>query len=468
MPSIKTLSAAELARRIRMGDLSPVEVIEAHIARIEAVNPALNAVVASMFESARTAARHAEATASSATVGPLHGVPFTVKDSLDVAGVRSTAGLTARSDHIPDRDAIVVARLRDAGAIPLGKTNTPDSCWDQETDNLLFGRTNNPWEIERSVGGSTGGEAAIIAAGGSPLGLGSDIAGSIRMPSAFTGIVGLRPTSAVLPEDGHWPFATGRLADLEAVGPMARRVEDVALAFDVLRGVEPQPLDSDALQGRRVAYWFDDGLIPSSGAVRSGVRAAVAVLRQDGMIPVERAPSARRLAVAGWSAYNDAAARHAIGKSFGNGAVWSPLGELACMLRGETRVAGGALLYWLASHYGSLLANAIGIDGVRWRENLRSQLHDLIGDDGVAVCPIFPTTAPRHGWTKRALLIALSYQVWVNLTGLPGLTVPVGWSGAGLPVGVQIVGMPGAERVILAAGLAVQLVMMPEWRGPAL
>lgn len=468
MSSITALSATELARRVRAGSLSPIEIVEAHIARIEALNPALNAMVRPAFEQARREARAATRDGC-AEGGPLCGVPFTVKDSLDVAGMRATAGLVARSDHTPDADALVVARLRAAGAIVLGKTNTPDNCWDQETTNLLFGRTNNPWDVVRTVGGSTGGEAALIAAGGSPLGIGSDIAGSIRLPAAFTGIVGLRSTSGALPEAGQWPPTSGRLADLEALGPMARRVEDVALAFDIMRGAPPQPLDLDSLRGQPLAWWCDDGLVPCSGAVRGGVAAAVTALEEAGMRPVAGAPSARRLAVLGWVAYQDAAARLAVAAGFGGGAEWSPIAELRRIIGGAQRVSGGALFYWMSSHYGSLLAGALGIDGVAWRERLRAQVADLIGAGGVAVCPIFPTTAPRHGWSRVQLpvLTSLSYQTWVNLAGLPGLTVPVGRSGRGLPVSVQIVGAPGAERTILAAGLAIQQALTPTWYGPA-
>jgi amidase len=460
---ITTLSAVVLAERIRDGLLSPIEVVEAHIARIEVVNPGLNAIVTTTFDEARQAAqRAADAITRGAPLGPLHGVPFTAKDSLDVAGVRSTTGLIARAEHYPDCDAAVVAQMRAAGAILLGKTNTPDNCWNQETVNLIFGRTNNPWNLDRTVGGSTGGEAAIIAAGGSPLGIGTDIAGSIRLPAHFTGIVGLRPTSATLSEVGNWPPAHGRLADLEAIGPMARRVEDVALAFDVLRGATPQPLDLDALREAPVAAWFDDGLIPSSGAITAGVRAAAEALQQAGMVRVGGSPAARRLAILGWLAYQGDAERRAIARGFGGGVAWSPPRELLAALQGRPCVAPGALLYWLASHYGSLLTRAIGVDGAGWRAQLRAQLHDLIGERGVAVCPIFPTTAPRHGWPKRVLLMTLGYQAWVNLAGLPGLTVPVGRSGNGLPVGVQIVGGPGTERTILAAGLAIQRALSDE------
>lgn len=468
MSSITHLSVTTLAERIRTGALSPVDVIAAHIARIEAVNAAINAVVTPTFETARREAQAAAtALAQGQPIGPLHGVPFTAKDSFDVAGVRATSGLVSRAGHVPAQDATVIARLRAAGAILLGKTNTPDNCGDYETINLLFGQTNNPWDVTRSAGGSTGGEGAIIAAGGSPLGIGTDIAGSIRIPAHFNGIVGLRPTSDTLPNDGQWPPIAGSLADLCAIGPLSRRVEDVALAFAVLHDVPYQPPDPAVLHGERVAFWFDDGLIPCSGAVKGGVQAAVAALKQAGMLAVHAAPAARQHATIGWVRYWRSEGCRAWARGFGNGVEWSPARELLRSLRGESRVAAGALLLWLAIHYGQYPFAAI--DGGRWRTRLRAQMQALIGEHGVAVCPVFPTTAPQHGWVKRTLALASGYCTWVNLAGLPALTVPVGCSRkAGLPVGVQIVGAPGAEQAILAAGLAVQQTCMPTWNGPAI
>jgi Asp-tRNA(Asn)/Glu-tRNA(Gln) amidotransferase A subunit family amidase len=362
--------------------------------------------------------------------------------------------------------------MRAAGAILLGKTNVPDNCGDFDTTNLLFGPTRSPWDVSRSVGGSSGGEAAVIAAGGSPLGLGSDIAGSIRLPAHFTGIAGLRPTSGLLPVEGFWPPLRGRLDDLVGLGPMARRVEDLALAFDVLRGAEPTPPDPERLRGERVAFWFSDGLLPSSSAIRGGVRAAVEALHTGGMRPLEAAPAARRLASLGWSAYLQAPEREAWAQGFGNGKTWSPLAEWAQALSGEARIATGPLMMWLSLHLTSLIAPRLGIDGARWRERLRAQLAELIGERGVAVCPVFPVTALRQGWTVRTLAVATlsSFTTWVNLAGLPALAVPVGRSArTGLPVGVQVVGVPGSEATLLAAGMVIQRALMPdEWNGPVL
>lgn len=469
MNPINLMSAAELARRIRDKELSPIEVVDAHIERIERVDGALNAVVTTRFDRARAEARRAgDAVRDGVELGLLHGVPFTVKDSMDLAGARATCGLTARAERVAETDAVCVARMRAAGAIALGKTNTPDACWAQETDNLIFGRTNNPWDPARTAGGSSGGEAAIIAACGSPLGLGSDIAGSIRLPAHFNGIVGLRPTSGAIPEDGVWPPAEPPLADLEAVGPMARRVEDVALAFDVLCGARHATrLDVATLRDRPVAWWYADGVYPCSDRVREAVRAATQVLCTAGMAPVAGAPAHRRWAIIGWLAYGGAEGREAVARAFGGGERLSPFTALVDSLRGRARIGGPALAAWIGSHAGATLTHLAGVDGARWRARLRAELADLIGGGGVAVAPIFPSAAPYHGWTRHLRsTLTMGYQAWVNLAGLPALAVPVAASGDGLPIGVQIVGAPGTESTILAAGLAVQNALAPEWRGP--
>ena len=457
---ITTRSATELLAAMRAGHLTASTVLEAHIARILAVNPTINAVADERFAEARREA-------ADPRPGPLAGLPVTIKEAFDVAGMPATCGLTSRAGRVATTDATAVARLRAAGAIIVATTITPDNCWAQETQTLLKGRVNNPWARTRTVGGSTGGEAALIAAGGSPLGLGSDIGGSIRLPAAFCGIAGLRPTSAALSSTGHWPPLHGQHAELFAIGPLARRVEDLALAWDVLRGATPQPPDTGSLRGERVAHWHDDGLLPSSPAVMAGVEAATAALVAAGMRPVAGAPEGRRLAALAWGVLQGRAERRAIAESFGNGVAWSPGAELLRALVGRARVSGPALASWLTTHYGPALNVLLRVKGARRRKELRAQMRQLVGTSGVAVCPVFPTTAPPHHWSYINLLTA-SYQTWVNLAGLPGLTVPVGFSGRGMPVAVQLVGAPGAEATLLAAGMVVQQALMPTWHGPSL
>ncbi|MBX3084271.1 MAG: amidase [Anaerolineae bacterium] len=464
--SIVALSVTDMAQQLREGRITAVETVEAHIARIEAINPALNAVVTKTYDTAREQARQAdEVLKQGKPLGWLHGVPFTLKDCHETAGVLSTCGLVSRRDHVPDKDSFVTAQLKAAGAILLGKTNLPDNCWSQETNNPVFGRTNNPWDVTRTVGGSSGGSAAIVAAEGAAFDVGSDIAGSIRMPAAFTGIVGLRPTSGTISEVGNWPYPSGRLADLEAVGPMTRRVEDAALVFDVLRGVESAPLDTSTLAEQPIAFWYSDGLVTANTDVKRGVDAATQALAAVGMKPFAKQPASLRAVMIGWTAYLQNADLRALSAGFGNGEAWTPAGEIMRTLRGQGRVSPEALAYWFGSNYMPVLWRWL-VDGARWRNNLRSQLKALIGD-GVAVCPIFPTEAPAHGWNLHfPPMVNLGFQMWVNLAGLPGLTVPTGYTTENLPIGVQIVGNAGSERTILTAGLAIQQALMPRWKAP--
>src|SRR5712691_49452 len=232
---LTTKSATELAALIRSRAVSPVEVVEAHLRRIERINPSLNAIV-TVSADALEQARVAEAALMSGEIGPLLGLPLTVKDTIDTKGLRTTSGSRLRANHFPDRDATVVARLKAAGAIILGKTNTAEMAIPYETNNPVFGRTNNPHDLNRTAGGSSGGEAAAIAAGLSPAGIGSDLSGSIRVPAHFCGIAGLKPTIGLAPMDGHTPSATGLLSVGACIGPMARTVADLSLLFRVIAG----------------------------------------------------------------------------------------------------------------------------------------------------------------------------------------------------------------------------------------
>src|SRR5437870_4748951 len=237
MPDLTFLSATEMAKGIREKQLSPVELIEAHLSRIETLNPKMNAFVQLAAERARSQAQAAETAVMGGKVwGPLHGVPISIKSSIDVAGMRCEAGTKLRAGYVAETDAPLVARLRRAGAIILGVTNTPELLMAWETDNLLYGRTNNPWDISRTAGGSSGGEAAAIASGCSAGGVGSDGGGSIRVPAHFCGIWGLKPTPGRIPATGHFPPGAGAFSWIGVVGPMARSVGDVRELFQVMAG----------------------------------------------------------------------------------------------------------------------------------------------------------------------------------------------------------------------------------------
>ncbi|MFC7641934.1 amidase [Streptosporangium lutulentum] len=283
--------ATELAELIRTRRASSVEVVQAHLERIEAADSRINAVV-TLADGALDAARAAdEELAAGAEVGPLHGVPFTVKDSFDTAGVLTQRGSPIFAGRIPDTDATSVARMKGAGAILLAKTNLPEFAYWIESDNLLTGRTNNPWDLDRSSGGSSGGESAAIAAGMSPLGIASDLSISVRGPAADTGIAGLKPTHGRIPMTGVWPREPRR--DWH-VGPMARTIRDLALAYSILAGPDgadgfatvPREFDADlgASPDRpvRVGWLVDSGLGPIDAEIAATVQEAADALRGRG------------------------------------------------------------------------------------------------------------------------------------------------------------------------------------------
>src|SRR5216683_5227311 len=269
-----TLSASQLAQAIAAGELSAVEAVDAHIARIEEVNPRLSAVVVPLFDDARAQAQQADRTPAGAR-GPLHGVPITVKECFNVAGTPSTAGLTARSGHRAVTDAPLVARFRQAGAIIVGKTNVSQLLMYVESDNPVYGRTNNPWDMERSPGGSSGGEGAIVAAHGSALGLGTDIGGSVRVPAHCCGIHSLKPTPGRLTVSGTVDIVgpAARAAIPDSGGLLARSVADLGLALGVL---SPPADGACSLGDIRVGFYDDDGYFPASPAIRRAVREAAA------------------------------------------------------------------------------------------------------------------------------------------------------------------------------------------------
>ena len=304
MDDLTFQSAKSLARAIREKSVSAREVVEAHLRRIEEVNPVLNAVVQLAAERAESEARELDdALARGELRGPLHGVPITIKDSFDTEGIISTGGTLGRAAFVPERDATPVARLRAAGAVLLGKTNTPELTMAAETDNLVYGRTNNPFDVSRTPGGSSGGAAAIISAGGSPLDLGTDTGGSIRFPSHYCGIAGLKPTSGRVPRTGHIiGYDMGAAQSLTVVGPMARYVEDLELAFPIIAGPDyrdphmvPMPIGDPGdvdLAGLRVAYYTESPGASASPETARAVRDAAAALADAGATTAEEAPAA--------------------------------------------------------------------------------------------------------------------------------------------------------------------------------
>jgi Asp-tRNA(Asn)/Glu-tRNA(Gln) amidotransferase A subunit family amidase len=464
------LSAQEIAAQIRRKAVSPVDVARAHLDRIERLNPRLNAFVDCKPEAVLVQARDAEkAILRGDDLGPLHGVPVSIKSSIDVAGHLCEAGTRLRAGHIAAADAPLVARLRAAGAVILGVTNAPELLMAWETDNLLYGRTNNPWDLTRTAGGSSGGEAAAIAAGLSAGGVGSDGGGSIREPAHFCGICGLKPTPGRIPSTGHFPKSGGPFALIGVVGPMARTVEDVRMLFEAMAGwddgdpcaapVEAREIHESAVRAVPIGFFEDDGRTPVTPETRLAVSRAASLLLSCGFrvepFRPEGLEEARQL---WWEFFGTA-----------GGMILGP------MLRGHESELSPILREFHAwtnaepAHTGeSLLAAWLGRDEVREKILLQMRKYPVL------ICPTAAVSAFRHGereWQVDGKTVkyldAWSYCEWFNLLGFPAVVVPMGYSGQGLPIGVQIIGRPWQEEVVLAVAAKLEKERGP-WQAPPL
>ena len=435
-------STSEIARAILSRETSSEEVVRAHLARIEEVTPKLNAVVELASERALLEARNADAAlARGDASGALHGVPMTIKDSFDTEGVVTTGGTQGRADFVPERDATVVARLRRAGAILLGKTNTPELTLSFETTNLVYGRTSNPYDLTRTPGGSSGGAAAIVVAGGAPFDIGSDYGGSIRLPAHYCGIAGIKPTAGRVPRTGHiYPFG-GYLDAFQQIGPLARTVDDLSFLLPLIAGpdgidpgVHPMPLGKpeDVVVGDlRVAFHTDNGIMAPTLATARTIEAAAKALGGVGARVVEARPKGVEtsfdLAMQIYFADGGAAVRRLLSDA---GTTEHSLGVMA-----ESAPASAE----------ELDALFVRLDG------LRSHMLGIFEDHDVVLCPVNAGPAIPHGTVESADAVpAFSYTMTYNMTGWPGVVVRGGTSPEGLPIGVQILAAPTREDVALA------------------
>ena len=447
---VTTLTASEVAASIRDRKISALEIVDACLARIEQVNPRLNAVVSSRADDARRDAEHADAlTARGARVGPLHGVPMTIKDSFDTAGLRSTYGTTGRASFVPASDAVVVARLKAAGAILLGKTNTPEFTWSFETDNLVFGRTNNPWDVSLSPGGSSGGAAAIVAAHGVPFDIGTDSGGSIRVPAHFCGVAGLKPTAGRVPRTGHAVGFDGYLQSLTHVGPIARSVADLELIYGIIAGPDgrdPFVVDvphrdshSVAMKGLRVAVHADNGIHAPAPGISETVTKVVHALESTGArITSEVPPPLSEVMEIDDLLY------HA------DGYAW--LRRL--LERAGTREPGPDVAPYL--NYKALSPAEFSAAIERW-DNWRSRMLQWFEPYDAIICPVSAFDELPHGAEDgEAAYTGFSYTFAYNLTGWPAAVVRAGTSPKGRPIGIQVIGRPWQEHVVLAVASEVE------------
>lgn len=454
-------SATELAALVRTRRTSAVEVVEAHLRRIAQVNPSLNAIVTIAPDALDVARAVDNRPARGHEFPTLHGVPLTVKDTIDTQGLRTTYGSRLRANYIPEQDASVVARLKAAGAIIIGKTNTPEMAIPYETDNPVFGRTNHPHDLNRTPGGSSGGEAAAIATHLSPAGVGSDLSGSIRVPAHFCGVAGLKPTTGLVPMNGHVPQAMGTLALGACIGPMARRVIDLALLLNVMAGALPVAISASEfiersrrqLRSVSVAHYSDDGAAPVSLETAQAVEIAAKALAEAGLqVRAARAPAVSEGPRLWVELFSRAATE-----------------QLREFYRGKEDEAGPRVASILSQEQEEpTFENRIEMAertarAVVERERRREELLRWMKATPLILAPVGAVPAFKHGAERVKVndesistFRAFSYSQTFNVFGLPAVSVPVARSPEGLPIGVQIVGRPFEEDKVLAAAAIIE------------
>ena len=436
MNEILALSGVTQAALIRNRTISSEELIRLHLERIEEVNPGINAAVEVLAP-------------SPPRPGPLSGVPFSVKDSIEVEGTVCSAGtLGYRNAPRSTRDATLVARLRAAGAVPIARTNLPDLLFAFESDNLLFGRTNNPYDHSRTSGGSSGGEAALIASCGSPFGLGSDAAGSVRLPAHYCGIASLKPTSGRLARTGHVPPPGGWIETLWQIGPMARRVEDLCAMMPILLGADgedrtviPMPYEGVPVKNLRIAYFTDNGFAEPDAETQTVVMQAAQALGAVESRPpgVERSYELEMMFL---GSDGGDGLREFLGSIGSDRTHFLLDGWLAKLEEYRTDLKGFGSYWTLIDHF-------------RASMNAYLSLFDVI------LSPVAAHAALPHGASiEDRNFKGFSYTMTHNLTGWPAAVVRCGTTSTGLPIGVQIAAAPWREDIVLGVARRLEEITL--------
>jgi amidase len=449
MKNLVTASAVEQLAALQAGEVTVSELAEQHLAQIARLNPALNVFADFDAERVRAEARRLEA--HTGPRGKLHGLPVTVKSSIAAAGLKCEIGSLLNEGNVPTEDAVLVARLRAAGALILGNTNCPEFLMAYESANLLHGRVANPWNLDCTPGGSSGGESAAIAAGMSAAGLGSDSGGSVRVPAHFTGICSMKPTPGRFPGAGHLPPCVGPFTVLGAIGPMARTMSDVTLMFEALSGQDANdpagvPLTYrkrtlDELRALPIGYFEDDGLVPVTPETRAAVRAAAEALRNAGFrIEPFRPKQLEPLRKLWWTFFVQCGEMFYRPAYSGHEQRLSPIfREFLTIAKDEPEMSSMELLNSWAN-----------------LDLVRGHMLQEMRQFPVLLCPVASVPAWRHGertWNIDGrevwYLDAVRHTQWFNALGSPAAVVPVGRSPEGLPIGVQIAARPYEDEAAL-------------------
>ena len=474
-------SASELAVMIRTGEVTSQELVEQHIAYIQRINPYLNAVVRDRFEQARKEAMLADEELEREgpeNVPPFHGVPCTIKESFGLKGMPNTAGLVARRHVRANEDATAVARVRRAGAIPLGVTNIPELCMWYETHNYIYGRTNNAYSEAHICGGSSGGEGSIIGAGASPFGLGSDIGGSIRMPAFFNGVFGHKPTGGLIPSTGQFPRSEGAALRYYATGPLCRRAEDLGPLTQIMAGPDGRDLscredieliDAPVDVSKLRVYVIDtNNFIDPTPEIRDGVRRAAHALAQRGC-KVERIQiEDLRHSFEIWSSMLGSSDGPSFSELLGEGTPIQVMREFGKWAARRSPHTLPALALALSEKITKVVTGRVE-EMISKGNRLREELVEMLGDDAVILYPPFPEVAPRHlhPLYKPAHFV---YTGIINVMELPATQVPLGLSEELLPLGVQVIARHGQDHLGLAVARELEEIFggwIPPWKASA-
>ncbi|WNG16486.1 amidase [Cystobacter fuscus] len=480
MQELAFLPAHEMAERVRLREVSAVELLEAHLQQVARNNVRLNALVTLDEARARTRAREADTALARGEVwGPLHGVPLTIKDAFETTGLRTTSGFEHLADYVPQRDATVVARLKAAGAVVVGKTNLPRLALDTQTHNAVFGRTNNPWDVERTPGGSTGGGAVAVAAGMSPLEVGSDIGGSIRIPSHYCGVFGLKPTDGRIPLSGHIPGLPGTPRGVRhqgVAGPLARTVADLRLALRLLSG--PDGLDTEMppvpfqevprreLRSYRFVWTDDFGGMPVSAETRAALAGLARTLEGAGCVVERRTPEIDFDAV--WTAWGQLLGAEVGAEIPLRARVMTALHFRS--MRGDSAINRGIIrgLWGRMTDY---------VQALSVRDRMMAKVEDFLAGWDAWLCPVTMGAAfthrPSGEWVevdaRRVPYMegTCGFSNFFNLTGHPVVAMPLPpASGRTLPLGVQVVGRRWKDEALLSVAEALSEVAGPFRRPP--
>jgi Asp-tRNA(Asn)/Glu-tRNA(Gln) amidotransferase A subunit family amidase len=455
MKPITLLSAVDQLGLLRAGTISPRELAEEHIRQIERMNSSLNVFADFDAERVREQAKAAEKVTMR---GPLFGLPMTIKSSISTAGHRCEIGSLIHQGNVASEDAVAVAQLRQAGALILGTTNCPELLMAYETDNQLYGRTANPWDLHRTAGGSSGGESAAIAAGLSAAGIGSDSGGSVRVPAHFTGICSLKPTPGRLSSWGHLPPCVGPFSSLGSIGPMARTIADVALLFQVLSEsgeadilgapVSRRALSREELKKISIGYFEDDGIVPATTETRQALQSAVTALQRQGFRVQPFRPQGLEEARNLWWKF------------------FVQCGEMfyASTIAGHEEKLSATFLDYLAiAHSRPRLFAQELLEAWAETDLLRHRVEGEMKKFPILLSPACSIPAFRHGeraWTVEGQRVeyfdVMRYTQWFNLLAMPAAVVPVGRSQEGLPIGVQIAGRAYADEIVLGIAAAIE------------